>query len=359
MNTWFFYFLKKSISQRRGRFVISSAAVMLTVTVVTSLVTLSTGIRDKIGAELKQYGANMIVTDSSGREIDQSVAEDVKRASPAIKDAAFQVYDTASVKGIAVELIGMEPEKMTGYRLQGTLPRAEREVMAGVTAGDILRIRPGSRIAFDGSAGAYTVTAVFEKGSDEDSFLVLPLQAARSLTRKSGVSAVLLNVDSRQLKDVEDRLRASHPGIQVKTLRQVAIAEERILGRIQLLMLLVTAVVLISSVIALGSTMGANVIERREEIGLMKSIGATRGDIRRFFMVETALSGMAGSLSGYCAGIVAAEAVSTTAFGSFVPVHPAVVLVSVLLGLSIAVISTYFPVRDAMKIVPAQILRGE
>ncbi len=359
MNTWFFYFLKKSISQRRGRFVISSAAVMLTVMVVTALITLSTGIRDKIGAELKQYGANMIVTDSSGREIDQADAEAVKRISPAIKDSAFQIYGTASVKGILVEIIGMEPEKMTGYRLRGALPRIGQEVMAGVTAGNMLRIQPGSRIGFDGFTSEYTVTGVFEKGSDEDSFIVMPIQTARDLTGKNGVSAVLLNVDSRQLKEVGDRLVASHPLLQVKTLRQVAVAEERILGRIQLLMLLVTAVVLISSVIALGSTMGATVIERREEIGLLKAIGAKRTDIRKFFMVETAMSGLAGSLAGYCAGILAAEAVSQAAFGSFVSVHAAIVLISLFLGLSIAMLSTHFPVRDALKIVPAQILRGE
>lgn len=359
MNSWFFYFLKKSISQRKGRFIISSAAVMLTVMVVTALVTLSTGIRDKIGAELKQYGANMIVTDSSGKEIDQAVAEAVKDFSAGIRDAVFQIYDSVSVKGITLEIVGMDPRKMTGYRLLGTLPRGEREIMAGVTAGDVLGIKPGSSIRFDGSVGEYRVTAVFEKGSDEDSFLVLPIQAARDLVKKSGVSAVLLNANTKQMKHIEDKIRSAYPFLQVKTLRQVAVAEERILTRIQLLMLLVTAVVLISSVIALGSTMGANVIERREEIGLMKSLGATREDIRNFFMIETTFSGLAGSLAGYCTGILAAEAVSKTAFGSFVPVNASVILISVFLGLSIAILATYFPVRDAMKIVPAEILRGE
>ena len=69
MKPWFFYFLKKSISQCKGRFLIASSAVTLTVAVVSALVMLSLGVRDKIGAELKQYGANMIVTGRSGGEI--------------------------------------------------------------------------------------------------------------------------------------------------------------------------------------------------------------------------------------------------------------------------------------------------
>jgi len=117
--------------------------------------------------------------------------------------------------------------------------------------------------------------------------------------------------------------------------------------------------VLFSSVIALGSTMGANVIERMEEIGLMKAIGATPGDIRKFFMSEAALAGLAGSLGGCLAGVLAAEAVSRTAFGSYVPLSMLVVPGAFVLGISIAMLSTYFPVRDAMKVAPASILRGE
>lgn len=359
MNSWFFYFLKRSVSQRRGRFIISSAAVMLTVTVVTALITLSAGARDKIGGELKQYGANMIVTHASGSEIEEAAARAVASSTPAVKGSALQLYGTVFIKGMAIEIIGLERDKMSNYRVQGALPREENELMAGINLKDILHVAPGASFRFDHVQGAYTVTALFEKGSDEDSFLAMPLTAARRLTNRSGVSAILLNVDSRYLKDAEESIRAAYPSLRVKTLRQVALAEEKILARMQMLMLLVTAVVLASSVIALGSTMGANVIERREEIGLMKSIGAAQADIRKFFMAETAFSGFAGSLAGYGAGILAAEAVSKTAFGSFIPVNPLIILVSVALGLFISVVSTYFPVRDAMKIVPAEILRGE
>ena len=359
MNTWFFYFLRKSISQRRGRFIISSAAVMLTVSVVTSLITLSSGVRDKIGGELKQYGANMIVTHGAGYEIEEAVARAVPAANAAVKGAAFQLYGTVLVHGSAIEILGLEPDKMTGFRVQGRLPRSGNELMAGVTVKDLLRLAPGTALHFDHAKEVYTVTAVFEKGSDEDSYLVMPLQTARELTGRNGVSAILLNVDSRLLRETEESIRRSSPALQVKTLRQVAIAEEKILDRIQLLMLLVTVVVLASSVIALGSTMGANVIERREEIGLMKALGATEADIRKFFMIETAFSGLAGSLAGYCIGILAAEAVSKTAFGSFIPVNAFVILLSIMLGLLISVASTFFPVRDAMRIVPAEILRGE
>jgi putative ABC transport system permease protein len=358
MKPWFFYFLKKSISQRKGRFLIASSAVALTVAVVSALAMLSLGVRDKIGAELKQYGANMIVTGRSGGEIDAETAAAIRGMGAAIKDSAVQVYGAMTVKGMVVEVMGMEPGKMSGFRLHGVLPKAPGEMMVGINLRDLLKVKQGDALAVPGN-GSYRVAAVFEKGPDEDSMLVMSLEDAQRALGITGVSAVLLNADTKRLNEVEEWVRQRHPSLQVKTLKQVAVAEERILGRVQLLMLLVTAVVLFSSVIALGSTMGANVIERMEEIGLMKSLGATRKDIRNFFMAEAGAAGLGGALAGYLAGVIAAEAVSRTAFGSFVPVNLPVMPGAMLLGVVIAVVSTYLPVRNAMKVVPAQILRGE
>lgn len=359
MNAWFLYFLKKAISQRRGRFILSSAAVMLTVTVVSALVSVSLGIRGKIGAELKQYGANMIVTDPSGKEIGNAEAAGIQGVSGFITAASFQLYGTAQVKGNTVEVIGAEIGTMQGYRIRGRGPAAPGEVMIGVNLENSLQVREGGRLRFDGATNEVTVSGVFERGSDEDSAMIMPLRSAQRLLAAAGVSAVLLNADPRHLGEVEQAILRQYPSLEVKTLRQVAVAEERILSRVQLLMLLVTGVVLFSSVIALGSTMGANVIERLEEIGLMKAVGATRGDVRRFFVSEAALAGLAGGVTGYALGIAAAEAVSKTAFGSSIPVNLFIGPLALLLGVSIAVLATYVPVRDAMKVVPARILRGE
>ena len=359
MKPWFFYFLKKSISQRKGRFLIASSAVTLTVAVVSALAMLSLGVRDKIGAELKQYGANMIVTGRSGGEIDAETAAVIRGMGAAIKDSAVQIYGTMTVKDMVVEVMGMESGKMSGFRLHGVLPKAPGEMMVGINLRDLLKVKQGDALAVPGRNGSYRVAAVFEKGPDEDSMIVMRLEDAQEVLGMRGVSAILLNADTKKLAEVEEWVRQRHPSLQVKTLKQVAVAEERILGRVQLLMLLVTMVVLFSSVIALGSTMGANVIERMEEIGLMKSLGATRKDIRNFFMAEAGAAGLGGALAGYLGGVIAAEAVSKTAFGSFVPVNLPVMPGALLLGVVIAVVSTYLPVRNAMKVVPAQILRGE
>lgn len=359
MNSWFGYFLKKSLARRLGRFFLSAAAVMLTVSVVTAFATVSTGARDTIGGQLRQYGANMIVTGAAGGAIDLATADGIRTLSTQVKGASFQVYGTAAVQGRFVEVIGGEPETWTGYRVAGRLPRRAAEAMVGANLRGLVQAGEGGSLRFDGQETPYTITGFFERGSDEDSAVLMPLRNAQELLGMSGVSAVLLNGDTRHLEEIEAAVARRFPGLQVKTLRQVAVAEERVLGKIELLLLIVSAVVLFSSVIALGSTMGATVIERMGEIGLMKSLGAARGDIRNFFVAEAALAGLAGSAAGCLIGVAAAEAVAWTAFGSWIPVHPAVLPGSAVLGVLVAVLSTYFPVRDAEQADPAAILRGE
>jgi ABC-type antimicrobial peptide transport system permease subunit len=137
------------------------------------------------------------------------------------------------------------------------------------------------------------------------------------------------------------------------------VAEERLLARVTLLLMIVTATVLISSLIALGSTMAASVIDRSEEIGLMSSLGALPRQVRSFFIAEAGAAGIAGSIAGYLAGTVAAEAVAVTAFGGTVPVSLAAFPLTLLLGTGIAAGAASVPVRRALRTEPAAVLRGE
>jgi len=358
LNRWFLFFLARAISQRKGRFIISSSAVVLVVSVVTALATLSSGVGEKIGNELKQYGANMMVSGRSGSAIEREVADDLRHCSQHIRDSALQVYGLGTLHGKSVEIIAMEPGKITGFRIQGAFPKKDDEIMIGVDLKEGGVAKEGDRIRFENGM-KFAVSGVFEKGSKEDSAAVVTLGASRDLLGIHGISAVLLNVDTRYLETVKHEITGRYPDVEVKTIRQVAVAEEGILRKMQLLMFIVTITVVFASVIALGSTMGANVIERTEEIGLMKAIGATGVDIRNFFIAESTLAGFLGAIAGYVLGVASAEAVSRTAFGSYVSISPFFILLAIPLGVCISIFSTFLPVIGAMKLVPARTLKGE
>src|SRR5690606_11980547 len=87
------------------------------------------------------------------------------------------------------------------------------------------------------------------------------------------------------------------------------------------LLLGVGAVALIVGGVGVANTMVISVLERRAEIGLRRSLGATRGQIRLQFLAESLLLSAIGGLGGVCAG--AAVTVGYAAYEGWPSVIPA------------------------------------
>lgn len=359
MNRWFFYFLKKAVQQRKGRFIISSFSVLLTVSVLTVFIVISTGVRQKIGWQLSAYGANIIVSSEREKTIHLEVARQVSQVSEKVRSVDYHVYGDIKVKGTTVDLIGLNISRIGGFKVQGRIPAKENEVMVGRRLTEGLGLKSGDTIMAEGSNEVLFITGTFEKGTDEDSSIIMSTEGALRLLGQDGISAILMNIDPSIIDQIGDRIKRMFPSLKVKTIRQIALAEEALLKKMELLMFLVTMVVLFSSTVSLGSTMGSNVIERMEEIGVMKAIGAKKADVRNLFLYEALLEGMAGTIAGLIVGMIMAEIISLSAFNSYAPINPLYLLPPFFAGMLLSVIATHLPVKDVMRALPSAILRGE
>jgi len=357
-SRWLNYFVLKNITLRKGRFIIATSAVALTVAVLTAFVVLSTGIREKMSRELQSYGANMIITNSSGFAVTE---DNVKKIASIehVRGYKGHIYGILSIGGQDVEVIGIKEEDFSGARIDGAFPEGEHEIALGIKLSDALGIKKGQSLKEDKTGITFRVSGVFEKGSREDSAMLMPLETARKVFKIKGFSALLLDVDTRYIDTVRQEIQSAFPALRVTTVRKVAVAQQRLLKKIELLMIVVSAVVVFSAAITLGSTVGANIIERMQEIGLMKALGARASEVGLFFLYEALLSGIVGALSGTLIGVGVAEVVSTTAFNSLVSVKLKWLPLMVVAGVLIAVSATYMPVRRATATKPSHILRGE
>lgn len=360
---WFFFFFRRSISQRKGRVLIAALSVTLAVAIVTSMIGITTGIKEKLGSELKAYGANIIVSPQKGESLSEDLLAEVRKLED-VQDATGQVFSRAHINKQVIEIIGLDVGRLKeqGWRLFGAWPEKKGELIAGINLKGILKLEKGGPVSLEseGKTVRFTVSGFTEKGGAEDNSFIMSVAEAREMIGAPGrLDALLIRGRSGRLESIVSSIKATHPAVVVKTFRQVAFAEESLLMKIQLLMAMVTAVVLLATAISVASTMGANVLERREEIGLMKAIGARKNDISMFYMTEAVLIGLLGGFSGFFLGWLAAEAVSKGAFHSYVSIAFYLPFLSLGIGLIIAVIAAYFPVRNAMQYDPAVILRGE
>jgi putative ABC transport system permease protein len=362
-TNWFLYFFRKSVSQRKGRVVIASVSVMLAVAIVTGMLAIASGIKEKLGSELKAYGANIIVSHLKGDSLDYNVLGTILNIDH-VEDATGQVFGSVIIRNHTIEVIGLDVKRLrdSGWRLIGNWPIKENEILAGINLKDALKLEKGMLLSLEnrGMKKEVVVSGFIEKGGPEDSAFIMSIEEAWGVTGISKkLNAILVSGTSGELENLVQNISKAVPSAVVKTSRQVAFAEESILAKIQLLMALVTIVVLFATAISVSSTMGANVLERREEIGLMKAIGATRRNISSFYIAEAVLIGIIGGVSGFLLGFIFAQAVSKGAFDSFIRVALYLPFLSLMIGMSVSVFAGYFPVRDAMKYNPAVILRGE
>ncbi|MBP2146330.1 putative ABC transport system permease protein [Methanofollis sp. W23] len=131
------------------------------------------------------------------------------------------------------------------------------------------------------------------------------------------------------------------------------------------------AVSLVIAAVSILNVMIISVTERRHEIGVMRSIGALRGEVMRMFLYEALVLGLVGSLvggalsfvGGYVISLAAIEvftAGTTFAEGAtvFDPLSLAYILGAMLFGVVTSVAAGVYPAWQAAQMTPIEALQG-
>lgn len=283
---WVLHLLGKSLRGQGAKPLLSLAALALVAGLATALVALSLGVRERLGEELRAYGANLVIL-------------------PEVP-------------------VGGGEEIAPGSRV-GASYLQEEEIRALM-------------------AGLGEAVAAYELKFDTPG----KVSAVRVCARADRVS----------LDALAARMRRAVPGIEVRTVQQVAQAEENLSRKVQGLMFLVTLSVLGMAGISVGATVGTTLLERRQEIGLLKALGASGSMVRVYLLMEIAAISLAGGLLGCLGGLLLAELIARSVFaGGETLISWSLLGVALGTGLGVGVLASLGPVRSALKADPALALK--
>ena len=215
----------------------------------------------------------------------------------------------------------------------------------------------------DGQARSITVTVsgILKTGGNEDGYIYMSADDMVELTGawEPSIAQYSVALEGDQLTALVDSINASVPSVRAQTVKRLVQSDSGVIDMLRSLLGIITVIVLALTTIGVSTTMIAVVTERRNEIGLRKALGATSRSIMGEFMGEGVALGAIGGLVGAAAGYALAAAISWNVFHRAVAVHPLILIATVVSSVAVAVVACLPPVRRALAVDPALVLRGE
>jgi len=203
-------------------------------------------------------------------------------------------------------------------------------------------------------------SATLDTGIDRAALLGLPQAAADfeaeatpakiyARTRDDQLSAVRELVPATANPESPEEIRVSRPS---DALQARAAAE----GAFTSLFLGLGAVALLVGGVGIANVMVISVLERRSEIGLRRSLGATRRHITAQFLTESLLLAAAGGVAGAVLGALVTAGYSIVQDQQVV-VPPEAVAGGIVAALAIGAVAGLYPALRAARLSPTEALR--
>jgi len=380
---------------RKLRAGLSALGIAIGVAAITAVLGLAASSSAALLAEIQALGTNLL-TVTNGQTLSGGVAELPEEAPGMIArlPGVTAVQDTGTVSGVnayksplipPIETNALSVDAATlglpavagttlaqGQFLNAATAREPVAVLGAVTAQllGIDRIRPGMRIWADGQSfgGQWLyVTGILDPDTyapEIDSAVLVGFPAAQKYLNFDGHPSQIyvrtISNDQAVTTTVDSLLGAQaspeNPGqVTVSQPSDALTAQADARGALDTLFLGLGAVALLVGGIGVANIMVISVLERRQEIGLRRALGATRGKIRAQFLAEAILLSLAGGAAGVAIGAVATAAYARS-HGEAVVIPPEAWAGGLAAAVIIGALAGLLPAIRAARLSPTQAL---
>jgi putative ABC transport system permease protein len=388
---YFITFILRNLARRWVRTALTVLGLAVAVGSVIALRGVSHSIRSSVEASFAMRRVDLLVQQagrSSGLNSDfgQWFADEARKIpGVSVSEGVVDLIDVTRESGYSdqVMVYGWRDDNFGYEGLEFTagrrfLPGERRKVLLGSIVAGNLRKAVGDTVVFgrddpDNLANRFKVVGVFRS---PDIYLagaaIIPLEDARDLTsrRITGFSVRVARSDPesdaevevvrKQIESLQDpsdpsvRLTAQPPGTFVDSLSHLKL--------VRAIAWLVSALGLLIGVIGMLNTMIMSVVERTQEIGILRAVGWTRWRVVRMVLGESVALGLAAAVLGAIGAVAATHllTLSPRVNGFIAPgIAPSVIAEGLGLTLLIALLGGAYPAVRAARLLPTEAIRHD
>lgn len=397
----------KEIFQRNNQLISSLIAISLGIAVIVGIKNISEYSEKAVSAELDTLGANVLILPKSAsvqdyysadyqdseipeQYVDVLLGSDIK----GLDNLSPKLSMAVEFKGQKVVLTGILPtsEFKSKAIWQGTLGVFSKPVgcgtvtsipgvndskkniakervindlgmdslLVGADIANKLKIKEGDSIKILGNI--FKIEAVLlSTGTVDDSRLFTHLRTVQRLSGKeSRLNVIEIIGCCSEIKDgLILKLNKLLPDAKVVTITQIVQTQLNTNSMMRKISTLLFIIILLVGGASITNYMFADVYERRREIGIYMSMGATPLWIVKLFLLKAVIIGSAGGIVGYLIGTILAILLGPKIAGIPVNPIPIYLLFSILISVVLALVASLIPAIKASRIDPVTIIQED
>lgn len=365
----------RSLWRHKTRSFLTGLGIILAIAAIVSLGSISEGIDSLVQQQLK-FASNTISV--SEKEAGTFTAGPPGMSSKIPREVADEISQmegvstvSPQIRAISIEnqlfIVGFPLKDTEHFNLQnidfiegGWPDENEKALVIGYQLAETKKLGIGDGISVNGDK--YTISGILEEMRSFMDYAALTSleSAADTFDMQDYYSMIVVDpADVSDAKRIANEIDETYDDLDAVTTDEALRRAEATIGQVRMITLGIGIVASIVASIGIINTMIVVVLERRQEFGIMKALGAKRSVILSIVLQEAVIIGIIGSVIGILIGYAGTEGINKASSFPIASVTPTLSILSLAYGIMLSVIAALYPSYNAINVDPAQSMREE
>jgi ABC-type antimicrobial peptide transport system permease subunit len=229
-----------------------------------------------------------------------------------------------------------------------------------------MHLKPGDTITFASTDGKTTTMAtivgVYARTSSDHAGSVLAANGTVHTlsTAKIGITTVTyMKIDPAQVNNALNTLGKIAPNATVQNLADIGTYITQMLNNILEMLVAIASLSLIAGVIIVANAVALAMLERRRELGILKSVGYTSGTVLSEVMIENGIVGAIGAFMAMLLATAAITLLGSLLFNLTLSTAPWIVISLIAGAALLAMLTAALVAWGSVRVRPLEVLRYE